>query len=1103
MAIVEVCISKQRGPGSRGFTLIASLLLLLLMSGMAIGLLVMVNTEGKVGNTDLQNNLAYHAAEGGIEKMYSDLTAVFQNAQSPAPSVICGVGSSGNQPSMTGVTWTQYSVMPGTTQTSTCPTSLTATWGQVTAGNNKGLWAQIIPVNMLVTASMLGGQEVSMARSAQVALIPVFQFGAFSDSDLTLFNGTSLDFAGSIHTNGDFYPAPSTGTITFHSNVSAFGNIVRTQLPNGYPTAPYFTGGVYVSTVSGSSGCPSLPTAPTASGTCILMTTPATASPYGDGSVIGAGSATAQTGSNYNSTIWNAFSASTAYQLVNGNFGSQTTPGTGATNLKMPFVSGTTLSNELIRQPLSTDNTALSQSREYNLAQIHVLLADDPADLPGGASDSNNIRLANLSAAQVQAQSGSSTSVATYQFGIPIASGNYSTTFGTPSGTNTFNLYFAAASNAIPWTTNCTTSASCTMDWPYAPIPWTANPNPSAGTDGLQPQNPSPSASGATNAPTFSMPTTTGLIAGICPPASPAIATGTTVPTGCPASPAYPYFAPPNRNGATTYDSPYATSWSLIDGYLRVEYKDSSSNWHPVTLEWLKLGFARGLTAPTAPQTNPITPNAILLLQEPADRDASGSTSTTASAPTCTATSSSKCTAWSATVPEVFMDLTSYAASSSTANWAFGLTPASPVASPASSATQQSITQYNWYPINFYDAREGEVRDIAVANNSCTVNGVMNAVEIDVGNLKKWLSGTTGTSGTSVDSAAQNGYVLYFSDRRGMLRNPNASYIRTGDAGLEDVINRSSGYGIPDGVLDPTPSGRNYSPEDVNQNGLLDNWGVSNMGLGFWNNATNNLNTLINSPTHPDPYGVATGSARITSCQNTARKNWVSGARHVLRLIDGGLGNLPLAVTPITVNGVTYNGGFTVASENPVYVQGDYNTNSSDWAGGVDETGHAAAAVIADAVTLLSAQWNDTQSTVGTAITNTSTTTRNPSVDGYYRLAVAGGKNVNFLWPTYTVPATPSSDFGTDGGLHNFLRYLENWSGQTSHYKGSMVSLYYSTYGTGTFKYGNTVYNPPTRNYVFDTDFTVPAGLPPGTPLFRDVESLSYRQVLTPRLSGQ
>ena len=44
----------------KGFTLIASLLMLLLLSGIAIGLMLMVNTEGKVGGTDLQNNLAFH-----------------------------------------------------------------------------------------------------------------------------------------------------------------------------------------------------------------------------------------------------------------------------------------------------------------------------------------------------------------------------------------------------------------------------------------------------------------------------------------------------------------------------------------------------------------------------------------------------------------------------------------------------------------------------------------------------------------------------------------------------------------------------------------------------------------------------------------------------------------------------------------------------------------------------------------------------------------------------------------------------------------------------------------------------------------------------------
>src|SRR5208337_1343185 len=76
---------------TKGFTLIASLLLLLLMSGMAIGLLMMVNAENRVGGSDMQNDLAYHAAEGGVEKMGSDLAAVLQNAQATTASEICGV----------------------------------------------------------------------------------------------------------------------------------------------------------------------------------------------------------------------------------------------------------------------------------------------------------------------------------------------------------------------------------------------------------------------------------------------------------------------------------------------------------------------------------------------------------------------------------------------------------------------------------------------------------------------------------------------------------------------------------------------------------------------------------------------------------------------------------------------------------------------------------------------------------------------------------------------------------------------------------------------------------------------------------------------------
>ena len=92
--------------------------------------------------------------------------------------------------------------------------------------------------------------------------------------------------------------------------------------------------------------------------------------------------------------------------------------------------------------------------------------------------------------------------------------------------------------------------------------------------------------------------------------------------------------------------------------------------------------------------------------------------------------------------------------------------------------------------------------------------------------------------------------------------------------------------------------------------------------------------------------------------------------------------------------------------------------------------------------------------------------------------------------------ANPSyADFGTDGGTHNFLRYLES-GGSNIWYRGSLVSLYYYRQATGTYKCCSAVYSPPTRQYAFDTDFLVPSQLPPGTPRFRDINNLSFRQTI-------
>jgi len=181
---------------------------------------------------------------------------------------------------------------------------------------------------------------------------------------------------------------------------------------------------------------------------------------------------------------------------------------------------------------------------------------------------------------------------------------------------------------------------------------------------------------------------------------------------------------------------------------------------------------------------------------------------------------------------------------------------------------------------------------------------------------------------------------------------------------------------------------------------VLDNFGAQNLGLGFYGtvgNATKNLNTQIIGSAVPDPFGTAVGG-RIASCSTTGRKNWVSGARHVLRLVDGALGNLPLSPTGTLAD----PGGFSVASENPVYILGPYNSapppTDTTWTTGADVAGHSSTAVIADAVTLLSSQWNDlTSMGIGGDGTVTNPGNRSTNTD-YYRVAIAGGKNINLSY---------------------------------------------------------------------------------------------------------
>ena len=863
---------------SQGFTLIATLLLLLLLSGVALGLMYMVNTETRVGGNDLENGLAYHAAEGGMEKMTADLANLFSSSQAPNAGNIAALQAF--PPTIPGVTYPEYTITP--TNGTNPDGSFVSTTNTISSGNNKGLYAQIIPITLSVTAQRPLGDEVRMIRGVEVALIPVFQFGVFCDGDCSYFAGPAFDFAGRVHANGNLFLAGG-ATLTMEDQVAAAGEVIREQLANGYPTAVNYTGSVLIPNAP--NGCS--PPGPS----CLNLG-------LSEGSKV-AGPTSATNTASPGPNGWQTTVGNYNGYLLNGS--------AGAKPLTLPFVGAGVGAVQIIRRPAPGEvlGSTLSASRLFNQAQIRIQISDDPAENHNGDAskiDAQDIQLASIEDAHLlPLRPADIGSAGTAQAGIAV----------TGVGTS----YFGEAKTAT-------------------------DPN---------------------------------------------------------------FVAPLHIYGNNLYSGTGATEWPLVDGWLRVEIQKADGTWLPVTAEWLSLGFGRGTSIPNTAigAGNTAHPKAILIFQQLAVR--------------LNGNGSSVLSAWGAN------------------------------------------SQYNWYPINFYDPREGEVRDTSQAG--CTPNGVMNAVELDVWNLRQWLNGTFGGNGALTDNAKENGYVLYFSDRRGML--PDANVVpptKTGESGLEDVINSADPTGTPNGLLE--------TAEDVDGNGKIDNWGGANIGDGF------GVNTNV-VPARPNPF-----LPRL-ACSTFARANRVSGARHVLRLINGTRGNLP------TRSG--YTGGFTVTSENPVYILGDYNASLADH--GWNDTSHAAAAVIADAVTVLSNSWSDVN-----GFANPTSPGSRPGTETYYRLAVAAGKNIDFAQPTTWGAA---NDYGTDGGVHNFLRYIEAW-GAPLHYRGSLVSLYYAQYGTGIFKCCTTVYSPPPRDYSFDKLFLIPSNLPPGTPMFRDVDNTSFRQDFRP-----
>jgi hypothetical protein len=167
-----------------------------------------------------------------------------------------------------------------------------------------------------------------------------------------------------------------------------------------------------------------------------------------------------------------------------------------------------------------------------------------------------------------------------------------------------------------------------------------------------------------------------------------------------------------------------------------------------------------------------------------------------------------------------------------------------------------------------------------------------------------------------------------------------------------------------------------------------------------------------------------------------------------------------------------------VVTQFPIYVEGNYNSQNNGLSalGQYGTNGATAntlpAALMGDAITILSPNWTDAKSISG----NNNTGGGPP----------ASSITVNAAMLEGIVASNMNIKGNYSGGVENFLRMLEDYgSGNIVTYNGSIVVLFYSQYATNSFQNTGTYYTAPTRHWAFDLNFNTPSKVPPLAPNLR------------------
>ncbi|HSS20258.1 MAG TPA: hypothetical protein VLL54_09295 [Pyrinomonadaceae bacterium] len=358
----------------RGAALVTSILILGMLAAITATVLAVVSKEAKIAGSDLKRTQAFYAASAGIEKMTTDFGRLFQVTSRPTATQLLTIQNSPPPELLAeGYTMDQLIGLDDTALTSMRLTQgiTNGAYPRVTipGGPFNGLSASVAPYVLSSQATATDGTQVALTRQMNNYLIPIFQFGMFSNDDISLHPGPPFSFNGRVHANGNIYV---NGDMTFLAKVTAANELIYDVLRNGVPRT-----GANVAVQVGAVRVP------------LTM-----GSMYNGPNIVGATSG--QRGyfpgspdGTVNSS-WDSTSIGTADGTANQFGGQVQTRTTGGTALLLPMQLTGSSTREMIKRRTPSDPQVVRDSRYHSKSQIRILIDDeapaaaDAAGIPAG-----------------------------------------------------------------------------------------------------------------------------------------------------------------------------------------------------------------------------------------------------------------------------------------------------------------------------------------------------------------------------------------------------------------------------------------------------------------------------------------------------------------------------------------------------------------------------------------------------------------------------------------------------------------------------------------------------------------------------------------------